>query len=291
MSAHVALVTYAALPDLSQDDRLLRDALRERGANVDAVVWDDRRVRWTRYDAVVVRSTWDYHHRADEFRAWIERMERDRVALWNPPGLLRWNLHKRYLIELAERGVSVVPTLLVPRGSEEALESIVHARGWREVVVKPAVSATAWKTLAGADATEAAFRELAAAEDVLVQPFLEEVREAGEWSLVFVAGELSHAVIKRPRAGDFRVQNDFGGTAEAATPEGSVVEQAQRTLATVGQPWLYARVDGVVRGGTLLLMELELTEPALFFGKSVSAAAKCADAILRVAGHRRRAFV
>ena len=263
-----ALVTYAGLPDLAPDDRLLRNALEERGATAEAVVWDDPRADWSRFDAVIVRSTWDYHKRIDEFRAWIDRMEAANVPLWNPPPLLRWNTHKRYLLDLA---ANVVPSVLVPRGSP------IDTRDWMRVVVKPAVSATAWKTIC-ADAN--ALRGVLAEEDLLVQPFLEEVRASGEWSLVFIAGELSHAVIKRPRADDFRVQTDFGGTVEDAIPSDAVVEQAKAILRMIEWPWLYARVDGIVRDGTLLLMELEMTEPSLFLANDPNAAARLADAIV-----------
>jgi glutathione synthase/RimK-type ligase-like ATP-grasp enzyme len=245
----IALVTWSGLPELADDDRLLLDHLPAR-----AVVWDDASIDWTAFDAIVIRSTWDYHTRIDEFRAWIDRLDACGAKLWNPPALLRWNTHKRYLIDLAARGVNVVPTLLASR-----------------VVIKPAVSATAYRTSV-LDPFD---------QEMLVQPFIDEVVTAGEWSLIFFRGAFSHAVIKRARSGDFRVQHDFGGTWEPAQPDAALIEQAQEILQTIEEPWLYARVDGVVRDGRLLLMELEMTEPSLFL--DIASAARFAAAIAEVA--------
>jgi glutathione synthase/RimK-type ligase-like ATP-grasp enzyme len=241
----IALVTWRGLPALAADDQLLRDALLRRGASVDAVAWDDV-VHWRRYDAIVVRSTWDYHKRVDEFRAWLDRMEG--LPLWNPPALLRRNIHKSYLLELQEQGIEIVPTVFMPRG----------------VIVKPAVSATAHQTML-------------LDYDVLIQPFVPEIATDGELSFVFLGRRFSHVVRKRPAAGDFRVQADFGGTAERISVDASLIAQAERIAATLGEEWLYARIDCVVRDGRLLLMELEATEPSLFLDEA--SAERFADAI------------
>ncbi|HEX6088396.1 MAG TPA: hypothetical protein VF266_27945 [Thermoanaerobaculia bacterium] len=240
-----ALVTWRGLPALAPDDQLLAAALRRRGARVDAVAWDDV-VDWQQYDAIVIRSTWDYHQRVDEFRAWLDRMEG--LPLWNPPALLRRNIHKSYLLELQEQGIEIVPTIFMRRG----------------VIVKPAVSATAHQTML-------------LDYDVLIQPFMPEVASHGELSFVFLGGAFSHCVRKRPAAGDFRVQSDFGGTAERISVDASLIAQAERIAATLGEEWLYARVDCIERDGRLLLMELEATEPSLFLDEV--AAERFADAI------------
>jgi hypothetical protein len=242
----IALVTWRGLPALAANDRLLADALARRGAGVEAVVWDDPDVDWRKYDAIVVRSTWDYHKRVDEFRAWLDRMEG--LPLWNPPALLRRNIHKSYLLELQEQGIEIVPTIFMPRGA----------------VVKPAISATAYQTML-------------LDYDILIQPFVPEVLSDGELSFVFLGRSFSHAVRKRPRAGDFRVQSDFGGTAERIDAAPDLIAQAERIAATLGEEWLYARVDCVVRDGRLLLMELEATEPSLFLDEV--SAERFADAI------------
>lgn len=275
MPRTIALVTWSGLPDLSPGDRLLREALRARGTDVQAVVWDNPAVAWTAFDRIVIRSTWDYHKRVDEFAAWLDAREADGSPFWNPPALVRQNLHKAYLLDLAARGVPIVPTELVRRGASRSLAKIRAARGWTRVVVKPAVGATAFRTAVDLDDT--AFAALIAESDVLVQPFVEQIVGDGEWSLIFLGGAFSHAVLKRPRTGDFRVQNDFGGTAMATPADPSLVAEAARVLAAIESPWLYARVDGVVVNGTFLLMELELTEPSLFLESSEAAVARFAD--------------
>ena len=246
----IALVTWRGLPELAADDRLLRDALVRSGADARAVVWDDPDVDWRAFDAIVIRSTWDYHKRVDEFRAWIDSM--DGLPLWNPPAVLRRNLHKSYLLELQAQGVNIVPTLLVPRG--------------QGFIVKPAVSATAFRT--ERHETDC---------DVLVQPFVPEIVDDGELSFVFFAGRFSHAVRKRVASGEFRVQSDFGGTAERFDAPPELIEQAGEITNMLGEQWLYARVDCVVRDGRLMLMELEATEPSLFLDEA--AAERFADAI------------
>ena len=247
----IALVTWRGLPELAPDDQLLRDALERRGADIRAVAWDDAQVDWRAFQAIVVRSTWDYHKRVDEFRAWIDAMEG--LPLWNPPSVLRWNIHKSYLLDLQARGVNVVPTLFV-----------------RDFVVKPAVSATAFRT-----------ERHTVDHDVLVQPFVPEIVEDGELSFIFLGQKFSHAVRKRPGNGDFRVQSEFGGSAEPFAPSAELLAQAEHIASMLGNSWLYARVDSVVREGRLMLMELEATEPSLFL--DAESAERFADAIVSVA--------
>jgi glutathione synthase/RimK-type ligase-like ATP-grasp enzyme len=278
----VAFVTWRGLPGLSTDDRLAAAAIAERGGSVEPAVWDDPAVDWSRYDAVVVRSTWDYHHRPAEFLDWIGRVESAGAVVWNPASLLRWNLDKRYLAELSERGAPVVPTRTVPKGSGTSLAAELHAAGWDRAVVKPAVSASAhetWRTSrAGAEADAHRFAALVRAGDVLVQPYLSAV-EQGEWSLCFFGGAYSHAVLKRPRPGDFRVQPELGGEVLPARPHPRVVAEALAIVALLPAPWLYARVDACEVEGVPVLMELELIEPTLFFHADPAAAARFAEAL------------
>jgi glutathione synthase/RimK-type ligase-like ATP-grasp enzyme len=178
----------------------------------------------------------------------------------------------------------VIPTAWVAERDEASLADLAGARGWRHVVVKPSVSATAFETwragpiVTGED--EERFRRLTGERPALVQPYLPDI-ERGEMSLVFLGGQYSHAVLKRPRAGDFRVQTDFGGTVEPIRPEEHVVAAASRVLAAAPGQTLYARVDLCLVNGRAQLMELELLEPALFFAHEPGAAARFADALVR----------
>jgi glutathione synthase/RimK-type ligase-like ATP-grasp enzyme len=278
----VALVTYAGLPQLAADDRLLRRALRERGHRADAVVWDDPDVAWQDYDLIVVRSCWDYHLRPGAFLAWIARLEALGAPLWNPPGLLRWNLDKRYLLDLAARGVPVVPTVYLERGARADLAALLAERGWGEAVVKPAVAATAfhtWRTSAAAEEQER-FAALLAERSMLVQPLMPQIA-GGEWSLLCFGGTYSHAVLKRPAPGDFRSQDDFGGTVEPREPPPGLVAQGMAMLAQLATLWLYARVDGLLVDGMFTLMELELIEPSLFLDAAPAVADQLAAACER----------
>jgi hypothetical protein len=280
----VALVTCRSLPGLTDDDLLLPPALAARGALAEPVVWDDPSVDWPGFDRVVLRSVWDYHLRPDEFAAWLAARGHDGGALRNPATLVRWNLHKSYLRTLAEAGVATVETEWLARGSSRALPELMDARGWEDVVVKPAVSASAHRTCrvarADARARQADVDAILAAGDALVQPFASEVTREGEWSLLFFGGAFSHAVRKRPAASDFRVQEEFGGRADTADPGAGLVAQAAAALSAAPGRAAYARVDGIVRDGVFVLMELELIEPVLYLARHEDAPARLAAAIL-----------
>ncbi|SRR6266446_1836519 len=279
----IALATSAKLPTLNDDDRLLIPALAELGLAAIPAVWDAPDVCWEEFQGVVVRSCWDYHHRLEEFLAWVARLERAGIPVWNPPAVLRWNSHKGYLRDLAARGVPIVPTRWLARGRRVGLGQLLRAEGWSEAVVKPAVSASAhgtWRTsFERASADQSRLDDLLRAEDVMVQPFVSEVGDTGEWSILFLDGQFSHGVLKRPAPGDYRVQWEFGGTAEATVAPGRLVADAEAVMAAVSGNPVYARVDGVEREGRLVLMELELIEPHLFLGWDASAAGRLARAI------------
>lgn len=287
----LAFVTFRALPQLSDDDRLAVRDLGKHGVTVESAVWDSPLVDWSIYDAVVLRSPWDYHERADEFEAWLARVERLGVPVWNPPNLVRWNMDKRYLLDLAARGVNTVPTRHIVRGSTVTLAEVLALTGWRDVVYKPAVSASGFRTarLTTGDesAHEPAFATLVREHDVLVQPFLPEVVEDGEWSLVFLGQQYSHAVKKRARAGEFRVQSGYGGSVAADAPRGALIAQAEALVSHLPSPWLYARVDGCETEGQLVLMELELVDPELFLSYHPSAPRRFSAALRQAAAGRR----
>lgn len=283
----IALVTYDERPDVTDDDRLLADALTARGHSVQAVPWSAPSVPWSSFDAVVVRSCWDYFRRPDTFHAWLDRLETEGARVFNDVGTLRWNAEKTYLRDLEARDVRVIPTQWLERGSISSLHELRRATGWMALVVKPTVSGGAhrtWRALAGEIADDDQ-RLATMIEDggVMVQPLVREIEREGEWSLVFIDGRYSHAVLKRPRSGDFRVQREHGGSIEALEPPRPVIEAAERILSKTpapNEPLLYARVDGCVVGRELLLMELELLEPELFLRFAPRSATLMADALL-----------
>lgn len=280
----LALVTCRSLAEPTPDERLLEPLLREQGWSVAHLAWDQTEVPWSDLGGVVVRSTWDYSERPDEFRAWLDRLDAAGVKVWNPVPLLRWNLDKRYLEDLEERGVPVVPTGWIDQGGLVHLHHVLEFEGWEEAVVKPVISAGAANTWAvdraSARDKDMDFRKLVATRPMMVQELYPEVRTGGELSFCFFNGRFSHAVKKLPAGQDFRVQEHLGGRTEAYQPETELVDQAHRVLEAIEGDWLYARVDGVVRRGRLVLMELELLEPTLYLTHAAEAAERFAAAIV-----------
>ena len=266
--ARVGFVTSEELWSLTPDDRSVVPVLAARGIEVVPVVWTEPLP--PKLDALVLRSTWDYHLRLPGFLAWVDAVEASRIPLLNPPSTIRWNVDKRYLLEVEARGVPIVPTRHVARGSAVELPSLLRGAEWTEAVVKPSVSGGAFETWRGGtgEADAARFARQLEEMDCLVQPFVPELLSEGEWSLLFFRHRYSHAVLKRPERGDFRVQEEFGGVALPAEARPEIVEAASRALEASGHETLYARVDGVVRGGRLEVMELELVEPSLFLGRA-----------------------
>jgi glutathione synthase/RimK-type ligase-like ATP-grasp enzyme len=288
----IAFVTCAHLPEIHGDDQLVVNALRRRGFEVTAAAWNDPRVDWRLFASVVIRAAWDYHLDDAGYAAWLRQCEMQQVRLWNPAAAVLANLDKRYLHDLAAAGVDIVPIDYVERGASQSLRRLLQRRQWTRAVVKPAISASAfgtWRTsLATADADQAKFDQDVARRSLLVQPFADEIVEWGEWSVVFFDGEYSHAVLKQPASGDFRVQEELGGRAEPRDPPPAIVEQARQLLSRATGPLLYARVDGIERDGRFLLMELEINEPFLYLGSSSTAAERFADAIGRTATETER---
>ena len=284
MHDRIAFVTCESLPSVHDDDGLVADALRRRGFHVTAAAWTDPTVNWRGFAAVVIRAAWDYHLEDVQYSAWLHRCEAEAVNLWNPAAAVLANIDKRYLAEFAAAGVDVVPIEYVERGKRQRLDLLLERHNWTHAVVKPAVSASAygtWRTtLRTASVDQRRFEEEVMHRSLLVQPFAEEIVTIGEWSIVFFRGEYSHAVLKKPASGDFRVQEELGGYGEPRQPSTTIVEQARRVLSHASAPLLYARVDGIERDGKFVLMELEINEPFLYIGSSTGAADAFADAIV-----------
>lgn len=278
----IALATCAEHPSLPEGERVLLEALRRRGVDAEPAVWDDPAVDWRRYAAVVLRAVWDYHLKPAAFAAWLSRVETAGTPLWNPAPVVRSNWDKSYLKTLAERGVPVVPTAWIDRRAPRPIDAVLAERGWPAAVVKPTVSASAFRTrrvFAGEPEAQAALDEVLERSDAMVQPYLPEISAEGEWSFVFLGGEYSHAVLKTPAPGDFRVQAEHGGAAVRRDPPPGLLDQARFAYENADGPLLYARVDGVRRGRELLLVELELIEPYLFLPECPEAADRLARGI------------
>jgi glutathione synthase/RimK-type ligase-like ATP-grasp enzyme len=273
--ATIALATCAEVPELDEDGPALVAALRGHGIEPVAAVWDDPAVDWSRFELVVLRSTWDYAERRDEFLAWIDRLER----VVNPPEVVRWNSDKAYLGELA--GVPVVPTSFLDPG-----DSLEPPPG--RFVVKPRISAGGRNTASyEAHELELARRHLdalhAAGRPAMVQPYLEGIDVFGEAALIWIGGEYSHAITKgallRPgqTPGTELFLAETIAAREASPAERDTAERALGALPFDGL--LYARVDLVPGEPDPLVLEIELTEPSLYLGYTTGAAERLASAI------------
>jgi glutathione synthase/RimK-type ligase-like ATP-grasp enzyme len=275
----VAIATCRVLPEGDRDEALVLDALRDRGVDARMLAWDDEDAPFHDARLTVLRSTWNYAWYADAFRTWLRRTA-EVTTLLNPLAVVEWNLHKSYLLDLDARGVPTVPTELVRRGSERGLADVLSARGWDRAIVKPAISCASRLTLAvdatNIEAGERHLREVSAAEDVLVQPYQDTVETYGERSIVWIDGEVTHAIRKSRR-----LHGDDESVAHAAI-DPRERELALRAVAAAGPDVLYARVD-MVPGpdGEPRIMELELIEPSLFLDHSPPALDRYAGAIAR----------
>lgn len=307
----VALATCRELPDLDADDRPLTGLLAERGVDAGPAIWDDPGVAWDAFDLVVIRNTWDYTRRRDDFLDWAARVPR----LANPADVLVWNTDKRYLAHLAAAGVAVVPTRFVAPGAAPADAGSPLSGLEGRVVVKPSVGAGsvdagAFDLSAGAGRRDAAAHLadlLARGATALVQPYVESVDAHGEVGVVFVGGGPSHAFVKGAMLGGGRPGTPFADSAggetggpvdpsvlfhvesvSAHTAADVELAAAARAMAAVpGGPdrLLYGRVDlvrsGTLEGGGLLVLEMELTEPSLYLGLAPGAAERLADVVAR----------
>jgi nucleotide-binding universal stress UspA family protein len=261
----VALATCVELPEPDPDREPLLDALRAAGVRAAWFGWDDPAVDWSMATMTILRSTWNYPQAFDAFRDWLERVAAV-SRLENPLELVRENLHKGYLDELARQGIPVTPTELVRRGDPTDLATVMHERAWDDVVVKPAVSAPSWRTVRAVtgslDEGERHLRALVDHGDALVQGYLPSVEGYGERAIMVIDGVATHSVRKSPR---FSGQDEWiSETRMPISPEEQTV--VDRVMARWPEPPLYVRVD-LAPGptGAPVVMELELSEPSLFF--------------------------
>ncbi len=272
---HVAFASFLDEQRLEQnflyeDERRLRAPLLARGIEVQTIPWERDGVKWASFDAVIIRSTWNYHLRWAEFSAWLAALEAKQVHVLNPIPMLRWNIDKTYIGTLGALGVPTLPTVFVACGASADLSEIIRRQGWTQAVVKPTISAggdNTWRiTREEAPTQQERFAEQLKHHTLMVQQFAERI-SAGEWSFHFFNGIYSHTVLKVPAAGEMFVHAHRGGTTRPVQPTSQQVAEASHVVHAVQQTLgllpLYARVDMVEHEGTLTLMELELVEPYL----------------------------
>ncbi len=276
-------IQFASCSDYTEyhpDDAILAAELESRGHECELVQWRSHTPQSG--DCILIRTTWDYYANFAEFSAWLDAIDAAGAKVLNSTEIIRWNADKQYLIDLDTHGHDVISTAVLDNVGQ--LHGVVLSCGTEECVVKPTRSANAFQTLRfPAQEIEEAQNVAQSIIDTgalpMVQPFLPEVTSEGEWSLIGFGGEYSHAVLKTPKAGDFRVQHDYGGTVSAQEPPPQAMAAAQRLFDSLKLP--YMRVDGVVHWGQFLLMELELIEPELFLRFAPGSEARFADELER----------
>lgn len=282
--SRVALVTSEGWPNLYEDDLLLVKALDAIGIESRPAIWSDPSIDWLSFDALVMRTPWDYFVRLAEFRTWLDARIASGVLMINAPDILAWNFDKRYLQDLEARGVEVIPSIVVRRGESPDVAALARARGWDDIVIKPTISGGGYRThrlrVEDAPAYKDEIAEILSDRDLMIQPFLPEIHN-GELSLLFFDGVFSHAVVKRPRQGEYRVQFQYGGTNENAEVRPEWIDGAHVCIDAAPSLPAYARVDGVIKDDRFFLMELEIFEPLMFLARHPEAPGRFARAIQR----------
>ncbi|MGQ0839467.1 ATP-grasp domain-containing protein [Actinokineospora sp.] len=280
-SPAVRLVTCAHLPELAPDDQELLHALRRKGIDVEVAVWDDPTVDWAAAPVTVIRSVFDYHLRPAEFLAWLADIE-SKTTVHNAPEIIKWNAHKSYLRGVAEAGFDIIPTHWLSRDESVDIATIRARNSWTDIVVKPAISASAHRTLkvTGDNLAEgqAHAEDLLRDGDALVQPYLYDFETTGETSVIWLGPRQTHSV-RRPSGIHTTLEEAHVGA--PLTPSESEIALAGKVYDWITPKPLYARIDIIdsVDYG-LLVLELELIEPALYLRHSTAVADAFADAVI-----------
>ena len=266
------------------EDSLVAEALMRRNFEVLRKDWNSSELDWAEVDVAIFRSTWDYFDRFGEFSKWLEET-RDQTRFVNPYSLIKWNMDKHYLLDLREKGVQIPATLALKKGNQMSLAEVFHSTDWKEAILKPMVSGAARHTYrleaGNIEQHGDIYAELIQSEDFMLQEFQQNILQDGEVSMMVFGGKYSHAILKRAKKGDFRVQDDFGGTVHPYTPTVEEIEFAERVALLCEPVPVYARVDLTWDAQRApVLMELELIEPELWFRFAPKAADLMAEALV-----------
>lgn len=268
--------------DYVTDYHLSFAPMHSLGWDVEAVAWRSN-PDWNRYDAVYICSPWDYPDHSDEFRTVLQRIDASSAALFNDKSIVDWNLEKTYLRDVAARGGNIVPSSWYESFDPADVPGFFTEHASETVVIKPVIGANAQDTYVLRrpvdDVLVARLEKVFATKRFLVQPFIENIRSEGEFSLFFFNGEYSHAILKTPNAGDFRVQEEHGADIQPCAPHGTLLQVAHDVFSQIDPVPVYGRGDWV-RGadGRFMLMELELIEPSLYLRTDRNAASRFAVA-------------
>jgi len=265
------------------EDAMLAEALRTQGYSVKSVDWADPGVDWHSAEAAIFRSTWDYFDRYAEFKKWFEETQH-KVRFINPVSLLEWNMDKHYLKDLEARGMAIVPSIFMKTGDVRSLAQLLEGSTWKEYILKPCVSGCARHTYhlkpEQLKNYEELYTTLIKEEPMMLQEFQESISSQGEVSHMVMGGRYTHSILKHSKEGDFRVQDDFGGTVHPYTAAAAEIAFAEKAFASCNPIPLYGRVDVMWdNDGSLRISEMELIEPELWFRFNPEAARILAEVI------------
>lgn len=280
----IGLLTCSNIPDLIPADQKMIPLLQSAGFDAQAVIWNDINVDWSSFIALVFRNTWDYYELADDFMTWVDHIGRLEIPTFNPLPVIKKNLHKFYLNDFEQNGVTIISSIFVPKDQLSNMVSEIPNH-WDRLIIKPAISAGSYLTVLfdrkEMDKILEDYQVINLQKDLIIQPFISQIQDEGEISLVFFDKEFSHAVIKRPKSGDFRIQSQFGGTYTAYDPSTTLLKTATEIVHHISGDLLYARVDGIMIDGQFYLMELELIEPDLYFDFAADGQKAFTDALIK----------
>lgn len=288
----IAIVSYVSIGSYDSntvdEDKILSSILTELKMQHEIVPWSDKQVDWSKYETLLIKSTWDYFDYYHEFLNWINHVKNLNINVLNNLDTILWNSTKGYLAEIKEKGFPVISGFTLKKGTKISFDEIHKSLGSGDWVLKPMVSGGAKNTMkipsSQWDMFEGKIQQLTQDEDFLIQPYVKEVAEVGEYSLLFFNGEFSHAVLKTPASGDFRVQHYFGGAIKSISPSSKMRNAAKTLVDQFASDSLYARVDGVEINGEFYLMELELIEPYLFLDSNPAAILNYKNALIQRLG-------
>lgn len=269
---HCVILSMNSLAGFEVYDDLIDEPLQKLGWQTHTISWQAPNINWNNYDAVIVRSPWDYQAHPKAFLKVLTDINNSSAHLENSLAIVQWNIDKIYLQALETKGVSIVPTLWVNDLSTTAVQEYFTFFKTNQIVIKPRISANAdntfWLTTENIEDYLPQLRTIFIKQAFMVQPFLENVLNEGEFSLFYFNGVLSHSVLKTPKNNDFRVQEEHGGQLTSVEPEAELVKEAEKALLAITQIHnlpLYARLDFVRDSQSFVLMEAELIEPSLYF--------------------------
>ncbi len=280
----VVLLTMDDAGSFEIYDSLLHAPLAELGWRAYDVSWRDPSINWNDFDSVIIRSPWDYQEHCEDFLQVLEKIENSTALLANNIDLVKWNINKRYLAELEQKQVELVPTIWGETLSSEQLHGAFAHFNTDRIIIKPCISAGAFDTFSlsrqQAEEQEKQLLALFNTRDFMIQPFMQNIVDEGEYSIFFFNNQFSHCILKSPKENDFRVQEEYGGRLSQVNPEDRLVQASKKVLSAIPYPALYARLDFVRTDDGFAIMEAELIEPSLYFNMDDQSAGRFAQAFV-----------